>query len=168
MTSHAPSNLPLPRSPISAVSQAAAQQAPGVAHGVLTLHAGPIRQWRARDNDRAEKLGPHGCDQHDCPAGLTIPNHRGLALGLRMKRDHALKKGRLGAGDVLDRLPRHGVGQEPDEVAGVAGLQGHADFALRLEPANARAVAGSGIDDDERTLIFVGLLAFGGTMRTSA
>ena len=47
-----------------------------------------------------------------------------------MKRDHALEKRGLRARDVLDRLPGHGFGQEADEVAGVAGLEGHADLAL--------------------------------------
>ena len=78
-----------------------------------------------------------------------------------MKRDHAFEKSGLGARDILDRLPGHGIGQEADEVAGMARLQGHADLALRLEAANARPVAGARIDDDERTLAFVDLDAVG-------
>ena len=51
--------------------------------------------------------------------------------------------------------PGHRLGQEADEVAGMAGLEGHADFALRLEAADARAVAGARIDDDEWPLLVI-------------
>ena len=103
--------------------------------------------------------GLHGRKHHDRPAGLAIADDRRLALGFRMQRDHALEKGGLGARDVLDRLPGHGIGQEADEVAGVAGLEGDADLALRLEAANAGPMPGARIDDDERTLILIRFLA---------
>ena len=48
--------------------------------------------------------------------------------------------------------PGTGFGQEAHEVAGMAGLQRHADLAVMLHAADARAVAGAGIDDDERPL----------------
>ena len=45
--------------------------------------------------------------------------------------------------------PGTGLGQETDEVAGMPGLEGDADFAVRLEAADARAVPGARIDDDK-------------------
>ena len=74
-----------------------------------------------------------------------------------MQRDHALEKRGLGVRDILDRLPGHRIGQEPDEVAGMTGLEGNAHLALRLEAANARPVAGARIDDDEWTLVRIDL-----------
>ena len=67
-----------------------------------------------------------------------------------MQRDDLFEKYRLGAGDVLDRLAGHGIGQEADEIARVTGLECDADFAVGLEPADAGAVPGARIDDDER------------------
>ena len=45
---------------------------------------------------------------------------------------------RLGARDAFDGLARHRLGQEADEVAGMAGLHRDADFAVGLEAADAR------------------------------
>ena len=104
-----------------------------------------------------EKLGPHGCKQHDRPAGLAISDHCGPALGLRMKRDHALEKRGLRVRDIFNRLPGHGIGQEPDEVAGVTGVESNAHLALRLESANAGTVTGARIDNDEWTLVCIDL-----------
>ncbi len=59
---------------------------------------------------------------------------------------------RLGAGDILDRLAGHGFRQEADEIAGMPCLHRHADFAVGLETADARPVAGSRIDDDKGAL----------------
>ena len=87
---------------------------------------------------------------HDRPAGLAIADHAGLAVGLGMQRDDLFEKDRLGARDVLDRLAGHRLGQEADEVAGMAGLERDADLAVGLEAADAGAVAGARIDDDER------------------
>ena len=129
---------------------AAAEQAAGVAHRVLAAHAGPIGQRRPGDDDRAEQLRPQRREHHDRPAGLAIADHAGLAVGLGMQRDDLLEEHRLGARDVLDGLAGHGLGQEADEVAGMAGLEGDADLAVGLEAADARAVPGARIDDDER------------------
>ena len=83
------------------------------------------------------------------PAGLAIADHAGLAVGLRMQRDDLLEEDRLGARDVLERLARHGLGQEADEVAGMTGLEGDADLAVCLEAADAGAVPGARIDHDK-------------------
>ena len=129
---------------------AAAQQAAAVAHRILAAHARPIGQRRPGDDDRAEQLGPDGGQHHDRPAGLAVADHAGLAVGLGVQRDHLLEEYRLGARDVLDRLARHRVGQEADEIAGMPGLERDADFAVGLEAADAGTVPGARIDDDER------------------
>ncbi len=59
------------------------------------------------------------------------------------------------------RLLLHRLGQEADEVAGVAGFHGHAYFAIRLEAADAWSVSGARIDDDERPGLRVDLHVFG-------
>ena len=91
--------------------------------------------------------GRDGREHHDRPAGLTVADDAGLAVGLGVERDHLLEEDRLGARDVLDGLARHRVRQEADEVARMAGLQGNADFAVGLEAPDARAVPGARIDD---------------------
>ena len=67
-----------------------------------------------------------------------------------MQRDHLFEKDRFRARNVPDGLPRHGLRQEADEVAGMAGLEDDADLAVGLEPADARTVAGARIDHDKR------------------
>ena len=67
-----------------------------------------------------------------------------------MQGDDLLEEDRLGAGDVLDGLPRHGIRQEADEIAGMPGLERDADLAVGLEAADPGAVPGARIDDDER------------------
>ena len=56
---------------------------------------------------------------------------------------------RLSAADVLNCLPGHRIGEEPNEIAGVTRLQRLADFAFRLHPANTRPVSGARIDDHD-------------------
>ena len=79
-----------------------------------------------------------------------LPIDAWLAVGFRMQRDDLFEEHRLGARDVLDGLAGHGVRQEADEIAGMPGFERDADFAVGLEPADAGAVAGARIDDDER------------------
>jgi hypothetical protein len=67
-----------------------------------------------------------------------------------MQRNDPFEKNRLGARDILDGLARHGLRQEADEVARVSGFERNADLALGFESADARAVPGAGVDDDER------------------
>ena len=57
--------------------------------------------------------------------------------------------------------PGNGVGQEADEVAGMARRQRRADLAVILHAADARAVARARIDDDDRRLSRVDLHALG-------
>ena len=67
-----------------------------------------------------------------------------------MQRDDLFEEDRLRARDVADGLARHGVRQEADEVAGMPRLERHADLAVGLEAADARAMPGARVDDDER------------------
>ena len=139
----------------------AAEQAARVAHRVLAAHAGPVGERRARDDDRAEELRAERVHHHHRPAGLAVADDAGLSLGVRMAGDDRLQEHRLRAGDVLDGLAGHGIGQEADEVAGVAGLHRHADLAVGLEAADAGTVAGAGVDHDEGPLQRVDVDAFG-------
>ena len=100
------------------------------------MHARPVGQRRTGENDRPEQLGTERCQHHDRPAGLAIADHAGLAVGLGMKLDDLLEEDRFGARNVLDRLARHRIGKKADEIAGMAGFEGDADLAVRLEAAN--------------------------------
>src|SRR5262249_55001073 len=125
------------------------EQSARVAHGVLPMNAGPVGERGACDDDRSEQFRTDGGDYHDRPASLAVADHARLAVGVRMQRDHPFEKTRFRARNVGDGLPRHRLRQEAYEVAGVAGLEDDADFAVGLEAANARAVAGARIDHHE-------------------
>jgi hypothetical protein len=59
-----------------------------------------------------------------------------------MQRDEALEEHRFRVRDILDGLPWHWLWQEAGKVARMASLEGHADLAVGLEPADARSVTG--------------------------
>ena len=67
-----------------------------------------------------------------------------------MQIDDLFEEHRFGTGDILDGLARHGIRKEPDEITGMAGVECHADLAVGLESADARAMSGARVDDDER------------------
>ena len=125
------------------------------------MHAGPIGQRRAGDDQRAEQLRPQRGEDHHRPAGLAVADHAGLAVGIGMPLDHLFDEDRFGARNALDGLARHGFGQEADEIAGMARLHGDADLAVGLEAADAGAVTGARIDHDERPALQVDLHALG-------
>ena len=142
---------------------AAAGHAAGVTHGRLAAHAGPVGERRAGDQDGAEQVGLQGGRHHDLPARLAVAHYHGLlgvALGVALV-DQA-QEGDLRLHHVLDGLPGLGIGQEADEVAGVAGTQGHPDLAVGLEAADARAVAGAGVDHHEGAHLGIGGIALRG------
>jgi hypothetical protein len=116
------------------------------------MHALPVRQRRAGDDDRPEQIRPQRRQHHDGPAGLAIANHAWLVVGFRMQLDDLFQENRFRAGDVADGLPGHGVRQEPNEVTRVPGFQRDADFAVGLEAANARTVTGARIDNNKGPL----------------
>ena len=74
--------------------------------------AGPIGKRRAGDNDRAEQLRRDRGKHHDRPTRLAVADHAGLTVGIGVQLDNSFEEGRLGAGDILDGLTGHGVGQE--------------------------------------------------------
>ena len=74
-----------------------------------------------------------------------------------MKRDDLFKEHRLGAGDILDRLARHRIRREADEIARVPGLHRHPDFTVGLEAANTRTVPGPGIHHHEGAALHIDL-----------
>src|SRR5258706_11188786 len=115
------------------------------------MNARPISKRRACDDDGPEQFGPQRCEDHDGPAGLAVSDHARLAVGLRMAADDFLDEHRFGPRDAFDRLSWHRLRQEADEIAGMARLHRDADFAVRLEPADARTMAGARIDHDERS-----------------
>src|SRR5262249_49342293 len=109
------------------------KQAAAVAHRVLAVDAGPIRQRRAGDDNGTEQLRTSGGEHHDRPSRLAIADDAGLSVGRGVERCDLLEKNRLGAGDILDGLARYGVRQEADEIAGMPALERNGDFAVRLE-----------------------------------
>ena len=129
---------------------AAAQEAAAVAHRILAVHACPVGERRARDDEGTKELGPYGREHHDGPSSLAIADHAGLAFGIGVQRDDLFKEHCFGVRNVLDRLARHGIGQEADEITGMPGLERDADLAIRLEPADPGAVPSSRINDNER------------------
>ncbi len=163
----APSKMPLPRSPASAVSQVPPSSAAEIAHRVLAAHAGPVGERRSGEHDRAGAVGSDRRHHHDLPAGLAVADHDRLALGLGWRATTSSTKPRLGLADILDRLAGHRVRQEADEIAGMAGGERDADLAVLLHAADAWPVAGARVDDDERALGRVDRGAVGGMMRTS-
>src|SRR6202008_2629627 len=68
---------------------------------------------------------------------------------IRMQRDDFFEKRALGASDILDRLSRHWLRHEADEIAGMACFHGDANLAVGLEAADARTMTGARVDHNE-------------------
>jgi hypothetical protein len=66
-----------------------------------------------------------------------------------MQCRHLANERGLGATHILDRLTSNGFRQETHEIARMTGGERHANFAVRLHPADARSVARARIKDDE-------------------
>jgi hypothetical protein len=126
------------------------------------VNPGPIGEGRPGKHDRARQIGADRRRHHDLPAGLAIGDDDGLAFRLAVPGGDFLDKDRLGLTDLLDRLSRRRLRQEADEVDGMACAQRDADFALRLHPPDAGAVARAGVDHDDRRLRRIGHNAFRG------
>ena len=125
------------------------------------MHARPIGKRRTCDDDGSEQFRPQRRKDHDGPAGLAVSDHARLAVGLRMAADDFLDEHRFGARDTLDRLSRHRLRQEADEIAGMARLHRDADFAVRLETPDSRTMASARVDYDERSPVQVNFDVFG-------
>jgi hypothetical protein len=95
------------------------------------------------------------------PASLAIGDEDRFSVGFGMTAGDILDENRLGPANILDRLSRHWLRREPDEIAGMTGLDGYPDLAFGLHAADAGPVAGARIDDDDRRLRRIDDLAFG-------
>ena len=74
----------------------------------------------------------------------------GLAVGVRMPAGDLFEKKRFRRGRrVLDRLTRHRLGREADEIARVTGAGRDPDLAARLHAPDARPVTGARVDHDD-------------------
>ena len=72
-----------------------------------------------------------------------------------MQGDDLLQENRFGTHDVFNGLAGHRVGGEADEIRGMPGAHGHAEFAVGLEAADPRSVPGAWIDDHEGAFFWV-------------
>src|SRR3954466_4909164 len=90
-----------------------------------------------------------GAHRHDGPTRLAVGDDAGLALGVRVHRMPPLDEGSFGGRYIAQRLTGNRLGQEADEIAGMARLQGITDLAVRLEATDAGTVARPRIDNDE-------------------
>src|SRR3954451_15008733 len=114
------------------------------------MHAGPVRERGSGDDQWTKQIGPNRSQDHDRPAGLAIAYDAGLPVSVWMETDHLFDEQCLGTRDTLDRLARHRLRQEADEVAGMSRLHRDADLAVGLEPADAWTVSGAWINHHER------------------
>jgi hypothetical protein len=96
-----------------------------------------------------------GAHHHDLPAGLAVADQARLALGVWMPPGDLLDKAGLRHANVLNRLTGHRIRQKADKVAGMAGGERHPDLAVLLHAADARAVPGTRVENDERPLVRV-------------
>src|SRR5262245_25814336 len=74
-----------------------------------------------------------------------------------MKREDTFKNCRLSGDDVLYGLTWDRVGQETDEIRGMARLEGHTNLAVGFESADAGSMAGARVDDHEGPLLVIDL-----------
>ena len=132
-----------------------AREAAEIAHRVPPALAGPVGEGRAVQHQRAGQLRLRRAEHHHRPAALAIADHHRLRR-VRMQVVDAAEEGALGRGDVEDGLARLRIAEEDDEVDGVAAPERHADLAVALEAADARAVAGARVDDDEGAELGIG------------
>src|SRR5690349_24781445 len=100
-------------------------------------------------------FGMDGAHHHDLPAGLAVADKARLALGIRMSPDDLLDKAGLRFAHVLDRLAGHRVRQKADEIARMTGGERHPDFAVVFHAADAGAMPGARIENDEWPLVRV-------------
>jgi len=118
---------------------AAAEQATSIAHRIFPMHALPVRHWRARNQARPKQIRPQD-GHHECLiAGLAIANgERARRLGMEL--DHTLEEAHLSLDDIQELLARLRRRTEADEIDRMAGIEGVADLALRLETTDARSL----------------------------
>ena len=76
--------------------------------------------------------------------------------GARDGLDHPFEEPHLSLDDIEELLAGCRLRAEPDEINRMAGIQGVADLAIRLEAADARPLACPRINHHDRTLARVG------------
>ena len=67
-----------------------------------------------------------------------------------MEFDHPLEESHLSLDDIQELLARLGRRTEADEIDRMAGIEGVADLALRLETTDARSLARPRVHDNDR------------------
>ena len=78
-----------------------------------------------------------------------FPMTQGLPFASGCQRDDLFDEDRFGTSDVVNRLSWNRIRQEAYEITWMAGLECHADFAVRFEAANSGPVPGTWIHDNE-------------------
>ena len=126
--------------------QRAAEQAAVVAHRVLAEAAGPVGDRRAVDDQRPADVGVRRRHDQARPAALAVADDDRLGR-VRVELADLGDEGGFGAHHVGERLARLRMRAEHDEIDRVAVVQRDADLAVRLEAADAGAVAGARVDD---------------------
>ena len=127
-----------------------AQDPTGIAHGRFAAHAGPIGHGRTVQHHRTGQVGIGGGQQHGRPTALAVADDHRLG-GRRVTMNDFADEMSFGPAHIGDGLTGNRMGGEDHEIHRMAVFQGHTHFALILEPADARTVAGAGVDDDVGT-----------------
>ena len=118
----------------------------------VALGAGPIRERRTGQHDRAEVLGRSGAHDRDRPTALAITDHDGL-VGIVVQLTHVMDEDRLDVVDVGDGLARYRLREKRDQITLMPGPHRHPDLAVFFKAADARTVSRARIDDDVRPLL---------------
>jgi hypothetical protein len=113
--------------------------------------ARPVGHGCAVDDQRAGDVGIGRRQQHGGPATLAVAhNDGGRCIGVAAH--NFTHKTRFGPHHVGQGLAFNRALTEHHKVHRVPGLQRHAHLAVFLEAADARTVAGTGVDDHVRSL----------------
>jgi len=125
----------------------APQEPPPVAHGIRSLHPGPVRERRPVEDQGPGDVGTVGAEQGGGPARLAVA-HDGWGVGVRMELHDLLDEPHLGGLHITQGLSGHRLCVEENEIDGITVFEGHADLRIPFGAADSRSVPGPGIDDD--------------------
>ena len=119
------------------------------------MHALPVRHRGARDQAWPEQVRPqHGHHQRLIARLAVADGKRTRCVGVKL--DHPFEELHLSLDDIEELLAGRRLRAEADEINRMAGIQGVADLAVRLEAADARPLAGPRVDHHDRPLARVG------------
>src|SRR5579863_899 len=130
-----------------------AEKTTGDAHRIHTGIAGPIGKRRSVQDDRAGETFAIGGKQSNRPAGLAVTVKDWCRP--RVATGNGLNEPAQSMKHIGDRLALARLRKEGDEIDRIPLMQGNADFRLALEAADARALTGTRIDNDDRRLGWV-------------